>query len=140
MEKAVIISVAGRQRAVGGEEWEKSRTLAEGICQETEEGYAVFYEEQTNAGTVRTELRLSDGQIQILRRGGICLSLHLEPGQMREAPYTTPYGMIPLSVLAADVSTEFASGKISARAAYTLFGGGEPVSENELLVQIAPAE
>lgn len=138
MEGSVNVIVEGRQRAGAGEEWARSRTRARGICRKLADGFAVIYEEKTEAGVVRTELGLHGGRLTVQRSGGIGLCLLLEPGQLREAPYETPYGTIPLEVLAKEVVTEFFPDALSARAAYTLFSGGEPVSENELILRITP--
>ena len=86
MAVSVRIEIRGLQRADAKEEWAENKTVAVGICRKHGDGYAVIYEERTEAGTVRTKLQLEKDRLCICRSGVIGAS----PGFWRNARRALP--------------------------------------------------
>ena len=136
MAVSVRIEIRGLQRTDAKEEWAENKTVAVGICRKHGDGYAVIYEERTEAGTVRTKLQLEKDRLCICRSGVIGQELLLVFGETHDAPYQTPFGTIALRVQTNDVRTEFSAASLFAHAAYVLLAGEDAVSENEVEIRI----
>lgn len=94
------------------------------------------------SGETRAALQARDGHAMMQRKGPYAVSLVFVPGKTRETVYRTPYGELPMSVRAEEVSLRVTPAGGEVRLVYGLWmqGGQEDLRRMSLTWRWADAE
>lgn len=74
--------------------------ISAGTLEQTEEGYTITYQESELTGLegTTTVLQVSEGQVTLLRQGGVNSVMVFEEGRQHVSVYETPEGTLAISV------------------------------------------
>lgn len=99
MRDNVIISIKSHQ-IYDDREPDFIELVSAGTLEQTEEGYTIAYQESELTGLegTTTVLRVSDGQVTLLRQGGVNSLMVFEEGRQHVSVYETPEGTLAISI------------------------------------------
>lgn len=95
----VIISIKSNQ-IYDEREPDFIELISAGTLEQTEEGYTITYQESELTGLegTTTVLQVSEGQVTLLRQGGVNSVMVFEEGRQHVSVYETPEGTLAISV------------------------------------------
>lgn len=91
---------------------------------------------ETNSFTSNT-LKLTDGLLELSRRGAIRCRMVFEAGKNHRVSYATPYGTLLLDLFTEELTAGWSERDGEIRLAYSLFNEGSLLSQNKLFIKIA---
>ena len=121
-EEAIEIINVGSYSIVNGKEYIK---------------YEEVYEGQKQKCT--SLIRISDGSVEITKKGAVTAHLSFVPGQKTMTFYETPYGNIYLGVFSRDVDIEREQDSLKINIDYALELNYEQVSDCRVSIEITSA-
>lgn len=133
---AVKIKVTGVQTA--GEERDTSVSEAVGRCIKETEGYRLEYTDIPAEGMeVGNVIVFTSEKVLMSKTGAIETEMVLLPGTRTPLAYRTPFGVIDMEVLCDSVTIHNENNSVEI--VYSLYAGGEPVSDCKILIEMRPA-
>lgn len=121
-EEAIEIINVGSYSIVNGKEYIKYEEVYEGEKQKC-----------------TSLIRISDGAVEITKRGAVTAHLSFVPGQKTMTFYETPYGNIYLGVFSRDVDIERGQDSLKINIDYALELNYEQVSDCRVSIEITSA-
>lgn len=99
MCEKVIISIKSHQ-IYDEQEPDCIELVSAGTLEQTAEGYTITYQESELTGLegTTTVLRVSEGQVTLLREGGVNSVMVFEEGRQHVSVYETPEGTLAISI------------------------------------------
>ena len=104
MEKAVILSIRGRQ-AYAEQEPEEIELVTEGTLASSDDGYILSYEESdlTGLNGVKTTFLIQSDGVTLIREGKLKSYMQFHKGVTHDSLYQTEFGALMLTVCATKV-------------------------------------
>ena len=132
----VKIKVTGTQTAGG----ENDTTVSEafGMCVKETEGYRLEYKEMPAEGMeVRNVITFASNQAVISKKGAIETEMVFIPEKSTGLDYKTPFGVIEMEIVCDSIAIHNENNSVEI--VYTLYAGGNPVSDCKTLIEVVPA-
>ncbi len=132
------MTIIGRQTMDG--ECDVTELTVPGQMLPLPDGWELRYQQEDETGVVTSRVRVTDGQLEVERRGAVSSTLRLTVGQRQESDYDTGYGWLRMGLetefLACDLTP--AGGRVEAH--YTMDINGTVMADHVLTMEIKGAE
>ena len=135
----VIISIKGKQKSVGSNEWDVTEFTTEGLFEPTENGYKISYDESSMIGAenVKSEVSIEDGLIvEVARTGHVSSRMIIEKSKRHSCFYSTPEGDFTIGIFGKSVTARLREEKGEIYLSYTIDVNGSLISENKMEIKI----
>lgn len=129
MSTAVIITMTTDIES-SEEESERYVFQTKGTIKKMKSAYYLRFDEVVEeVGTVHNTFKIEDERLTVLRQGPLSMRQQLEVGLVTDGVYRTPFGTLPFSVEAKDISFSWDENSLKGRLDYTyLIKLGSPVA------------
>ena len=136
MDRNIALTLIGCQRdPEGGETVTKLSAAAE--CFEKNGALYILYEESTeDSAVVKTRIKLKDHILEVTRKGAVNTCMIFENGKEHMAEYTTPLGILQMSILTHSVKTDRSDNEMAIVADYSLTTGEAEISRCIITIKI----
>lgn len=142
MREEVIISIKANQLYEEQEPGDME-LISAGTLEQTEDGYNISYEESELTGMegTTTTLQVREGQVTLLRQGGLNSVMIFERGRQHVSLYDTPMGSLTVGVNTQLLRTDLGPQGGTVEIRYSIDIEHGTVSQNLLLIRVAkPAQ
>ena len=122
---------------------ETTESLVRGSYYRKDDDIYLFYEgvdEETPQLITRHRIVVRGDRVDIQRTGALQSKMCIQPGELNECEYETPYGMLQLDFYGISVEAEASDTGMKLKLVYEIRLADVPVSENELLIEATVAE
>ena len=92
----VMMTIIGRQTMDG--ECDVTELTVPGQMLPLPDGWELRYQQEDETGVVTSRVRVTDGQLEVERRGAVSSTLRLTVGQRQESDYDTGYGWLRMGL------------------------------------------
>ncbi|MCR5649615.1 MAG: DUF1934 domain-containing protein [Lachnospiraceae bacterium] len=96
----------------------------------------LFFERETGGIMEKFSLRFGKDHLSYKRDGEVKTEVFLEPGQLHESCFVTPYGTFEIGFKSKDFSFEETESEIIISAVYDMTLNGEPHEEGRIQIEI----
>ena len=135
----VIISIKGKQKTVGNNEWDVTEFTTEGLLENTDTGYKISYDESSMIGAenVKSEVTVTDGRLaEVSRTGPVSSRMTIEKSKRHSCFYSTPEGDFTIGIFGENVTARLKEQKGEIYLSYTIDVNGSLISENKMEIKI----
>ncbi|MDY5576230.1 MAG: DUF1934 domain-containing protein [Lachnospiraceae bacterium] len=134
MKREICISIKGIQKSEEGEELVETAAFGEFSCI----GDTVFlkYDELSEEGAVtKTLIKIKNTCVEVTKCGYMESKMVFIPHTVTETDYSTPYGMLAMSLDTEDVAYNIEEKGVRIQITYLLYLNGTLVSKNQLNIE-----
>lgn len=135
----VVISIKGKQKYAGSNEWDVTEFTTEGLLEAVEKGYKISYDESDMIGAenVKTEILVLNGILaEVARQGPVSSRMTIEKGKRHSCFYSTPEGDFTIGIFGESVNTRIGEKKGEIYLSYTIDVNSSLISENKMEIKI----
>lgn len=140
MEKDILVTVRGQQ-FLAEEEGEQETIEIISVGQYFERNgkvYIKYNEKADDESVTACMLKVSDGEIELTKKGIISSQMVFRPGEKMNTWYETPYGTIMMGVMTQNTEVDISEKEMRVRIEYNLEVNCEQITE--CVVEIYAAE
>ncbi len=135
----VVISIKGKQKYAGSNEWDVTEFTTEGLFEAVDCGYKISYDESDMIGAenVKSEIVVENGTLaEVSRHGPVSSRMTIEKGKRHSCFYSTPEGDFTIGIFGESVNAKIGDKKCEIYLSYTIDVNSSLISENKMEIKI----
>lgn len=137
--KKVVVAIAGVQFAV--DDNEAIQVVSEGICNKIgDKTYIRYHEKKEDGEGAQCMLKLSDGMLEIVKKGSYASTLIFKENETTKTIYSTPYGRMTVAVKTTELRVLETDNIIDITVRYDLFINEGFVSDCDVRIKIKSSQ
>ena len=141
MTKDIILTISGLHDT-DGETDAPIETMTPGQYFLKNGKHYVVYDEILEGleGTVKSTIKFTDRQVELIRNGAASTRMVFEPGQEHMVIYQTAMGPLSISLYTEDIQMQMEEDRMEIHIDYSLKTEGIVVSESSVHIEVCPKE